>query len=289
MLYPFLYRRLHNENRFFRYHPYPIDFAAKMTINNRKLHDIYQLIFRKFTSDFNRRDMDRCEQCIVRQFTALNALTKDELIRMAVCRTSENIKKGQVLFAEGDHLKGVYCIKNGICKLTKLSANGREQIVKLVTRGDLLGQRSILSGDKVNLSAVAVSDMEICMLPKEDILRSLTNNREFSSEIMKDVCHDLKNANNSTVNMAQKTVRQRLADTLLYLHNTYGTSNNGFLLAQLSREELAGMVGTPTESLIRTLSGLIREGYIKTEGKKIRLNNIPALKKISNGQESVLS
>ncbi|MGS2765263.1 Crp/Fnr family transcriptional regulator [Sinomicrobium sp. M5D2P9] len=233
--------------------------------------------------------MDRCEQCIVRQFTALNALTKDELMRMAVCRTSENIRKGQVLFAEGEHLKGVYCIKSGICKLTKLSANGREQIVKLVTRGDLLGQRSILGGEKVNLGAVAISDMEICLLPKKDILKSLESNREFSSEMVKDVCHDLKNANNSTVNMAQKTVRQRLADTLLYLHNTFGTDNNGFLLAQLTREELAGMVGTATESLIRMLSVLMREGYIETGGKKIQINNVTELEKISNGQESTLS
>ncbi len=233
--------------------------------------------------------MNRCEQCIVRQFTALNALTKDELMRMAVCRTSENIKKGQVLFEEGEHPKGVYCIKSGICKLTKLSANGREQIVKLVTRGDLLGQRSILSGEKVNLTAIAVSDMEICLLPKEDILRFLANNREFSSEVMKEVCHDLKNANNSTVNMAQKTVKQRLADTLLYLYKTFGTDKHGFLSAQLTREELAGMVGTATESLIRMLSGLMKEGYLETGGKKILLINIPGLEKISDGQENVSS
>ncbi|SFW21092.1 cAMP-binding domain of CRP or a regulatory subunit of cAMP-dependent protein kinases [Sinomicrobium oceani] len=233
--------------------------------------------------------MDRCEQCIVRQFSALNALTKDELMQMTVCRTSESVKKGQVLFTEGEFLKGVYCIKNGICKLTKLSANGREQIVKLITRGDLLGQRSIMSNEKVNLSAIAVTDMEICLLPREEILRSMETNREFSSEMIRDVCHDLKNANNSTVNMAQKTVKQRLADTLLYLYRTFGVDEHGFLRAQLTREELAGLVGTATESLIRMLSGFTRDGLIQTEGKKIKPATVPGLEKISNGQEGITS
>lgn len=233
--------------------------------------------------DPNGTDMDRCEQCIVRQFSALNALTKDELMRMTVCKTSETIKKGQILFEEGDHLKGVYCIKKGICKLTKLSANGREQIVKLVSSGDLLGQRSVISNEKVNLSAVAISDMEICLLPKKDILRSFETNREFSSEVIRDVCHDLKNANNSTVDMAQKTVKQRLADTLIYLYNTFGEDEHGFLSAQMTREELAGMVGTATESLIRTLSDFIKQNLVTAKGKKLRVNAMEALEKISSG------
>src|SRR5690606_24164090 len=104
--------------------------------------------------------------------------------------------------------------------------NGREHIVKLVSRGDLLGQRSLIGNEAVNLSATAVNDMEICLLPREEILRSFENNREFSAKVIHEVCHDLKEAHNSTVNMAQKTVKQRLADTLLYLYHTFGTDQD---------------------------------------------------------------
>src|SRR5690554_1090559 len=111
--------------------------------------------------------MSKCEQCIIRQFNSLKALTTEELMRISACKTSKIIKKGEVIFEEGDTLKGVYCIKDGVCKLTKLSANGKDQIVKLVVKGELLGQRSLVGSESTNLSAVALNDMEVCFIPKD--------------------------------------------------------------------------------------------------------------------------
>jgi CRP-like cAMP-binding protein len=225
--------------------------------------------------------MGKCEQCIVRQFSSLKALNKDELIRMAECKTSYTIKKGEPIFEEGEVTNGIYCIKDGVCKLSKLSDNGKDQIVKLVKPGELLGQRSMISDEPANLSAVALEDMEVCFIPRSEVMQFFTQNNQFSMNVMKTICEDLKGADDHMVNMAQKTVRQRLAETLIYLEDTFGKNEDGTLHIQLSREELAGMIGTATESCIRLLSELNKSEYIELIGKKIKLLDKNKLKRLT--------
>jgi CRP-like cAMP-binding protein len=225
--------------------------------------------------------MSKCEQCIVRQFSSLKALNKEELVKMANCKTSYTIKKGEPIFEEGEVTNGIYCIKEGVCKLSKLSANGKDQIVKLVKPGELLGQRSVISEEATNLSAIALEDMEVCFIPKSEILGFFTSNNEFSMNVMKTICGDLKDADDHIVSMAQKTVKQRLAETLLYLEESFGVNDDKTLHIQLSREELAGMIGTATESCIRLLSEFNKLGIIELVGKKILLKDKLKLKRLS--------
>ncbi|GLB53258.1 Crp/Fnr family transcriptional regulator [Neptunitalea chrysea] len=227
--------------------------------------------------------MSKCEQCIIRKFSSLRALNKEELIKISGCKVSRVVKKGDILFEEGDHLKGVFCIREGACKLTKLSPNGKNHIVKFITKGDLLGQRSVISDESVNLSAVAVNDMEVCFIPREEIMTSFKGNPDFSVEVVRDICYDLKNSDDGAVNMAQKNVKQRLADSLLYLHDTFGEDVDGFIKVQLSREEIAGMVGTATESLIRMLSEFSKKGLIEVKGKRIKITSILKIQNVSDG------
>ena len=225
--------------------------------------------------------MSKCEQCIVREFSSLKALTKDELVKLSDCKTSHIIKKGEVIFEEGENVNGIYCIKDGICKLTKLSANGKDHIVKLVTKGELLGQRSMISDEPVNLSAVALEDMQVCFIPKSEVMGYFDKNNQFSMNVMKSICGDLKEADDHMVNLAQKTVKERLAETLLYLHDTFGENEDNSLKVQLSRDELASMIGTATESCIRLLSDFKKLGLIELTGKKIFLKDINKLKKLA--------
>ena len=225
--------------------------------------------------------MSKCEQCIVREFSSLKALTKDELIKLSDCKTSHIIKKGEVIFEEGENVNGIYCIKDGVCKLTKLSANGKDHIVKLVTKGELLGQRSMISDEPVNLSAVALEDMQVCFIPKSEVMGYFDKNNQFSMNVMKSICGDLKEADDHMVNLAQKTVKERLAETLLYLHDTFGKNDDNSLKVQLSRDDLASMIGTATESCIRLLSDFKKLGLIELTGKKIVLKDINALKKLA--------
>jgi CRP-like cAMP-binding protein len=226
--------------------------------------------------------MSKCEQCIVREFSSLKALNKDELIKLSDCKTSRIIKKGENIFEEGENVNGIFCIKDGICKLTKLSPNGKDHIVKLVSKGELLGQRSMISDEPANLSAVALEDMQVCFIPKTEILGFFDENNQFSMNVMKTICGDLRLADDHMVNMAQKSVKERLAETLIHLHETFGTNTDKTLKVQLSREELASMIGTATESCIRLLSDFNKLGLIELVGKKIVLKDINKLKKIAD-------
>ena len=224
--------------------------------------------------------MSKCEQCIMKEFNSLQSLSQEELKGISGCKTSRFVKKGDIIFEEGETLKGVYCVKDGICKLTKLSANGKDQIVKLVVKGDLLGQRSLIVNEAVNLSAVALNNMEVCFIPKDEIFANLKNNSDFSMDMLKQMAHDLKESDNVIVNMAQKSVKQRLAETLVYIYTSFGADKEGFLNVILSREDYASVVGTATESAIRVLSQFKKEGLISTSGKQIKIENINGLKRV---------
>lgn len=224
--------------------------------------------------------MSKCEQCIVREFSSLKALNKNELLKLANCKSSYTIKKGEPIFSEGEKIQGIFCIKDGVCKMTKLSENGNEQIVKLIAKGELLGQRSLISEEPVNLGAVALEDMEVCFIPKAEVMGFFNENNEFSMNVMRTICGDLKSADDHLVNMAQKSVKQRLAELLLYLHDKFGTNDDKSLSIKLSREEMAGIIGTATESCIRLLSEFKKKGLIEISGKKIILADIAGLKNV---------
>ncbi|SHI29659.1 Crp/Fnr family transcriptional regulator [Algibacter luteus] len=224
--------------------------------------------------------MSKCEQCIIKQFNSLKSLTKDELVRISACKTSKKIKKGEVIFEEGEMLNGVYCVRDGICKLTKLSENGKDQIVKMVVKGQLLGQRSIISDEASNLQAIALNDMEVCFIPKSEIIADLQKNPKFSFDVLKDMASDLREADDVIVNMAQKSVRQRLAESLIYIHENFGVNPDGTLSILLSREDYASIVGTATESAIRVLSQFKKDGLISTIGKFIKIEDLNGLKRI---------
>lgn len=223
----------------------------------------------------------KCEQCIIRQFNSLKTLTKDELIKITACKTSETLKKGSTLFNEGDYINGVYCVKKGICKLSKLGENGKEQILKLIVKGDIVGQRSLVSNESANLSATALNEMEVCFIPKSEIMGSLKSNHNFSMDMLQDLAHELKEADNHIVDLAQKSVVKRFADALIYIQNYFKTDDEGYLNLILTREEYANLIGTATESAIRILSQFKKEGYISTEGKQIKIEDLNGLKRIN--------
>jgi CRP-like cAMP-binding protein len=226
--------------------------------------------------------MSKCDQCIVRELSSLKSLTKDELLEISNCKTSRIIKKGEFIFEEGDNLKGVYCVKDGVCKLTKKSPNGNDQTVRLVKKGELLGQRSLISDESTNLSAIAIEEMQVCFIPKTKVLDFITENNKFSVDVMKTAFGDLKETRNLLVNMAQKTVKERLAYTLLYFEDTFGINEDKSLKIQLSREDIASIIGTATESCIRLLSEFKKLQLISLDGKFITINDRNGLKKLAS-------
>ena len=237
-------------------------------------------MFSLFLLNFQILGMSKCEQCIIKQFNSLKALTKEELVRVSNCKTSRRIKKGEIIFEEGEAVNGIYCVKDGICKLSKLSENGKDQIVKMVVKGQLIGQRSLVTDENSNLKAIALNDMEVCFIPKSEIIADLQKNPTFSFNMLKDMAQDLKESDDIIVNMAQKSVRQRLAETLIYIHESFGVNPDKTLSVLLSREDFANIVGTATESAIRVLSQFKKEGLISTVGKHIKIEDLAGLKRV---------
>lgn len=225
--------------------------------------------------------MSRCEQCIARQLNSMKTLTKDDLKKISECKSSFFYKKGAVVFKENEQLQGVYCLREGICKLTKLMPNGKDQTVRLLGKGELLGQRSIISNERTNLSATALTDIELCFVPKDQILERIKTNQEFSFDILQNLAQNLREADDDLINMAQKTVKQRLAEALIYVQNNFGINADGYMNVSLSREDYASIVGTATESAIRILSQFKKDGWISTVGKKIKIEDLKALRTVA--------
>jgi CRP-like cAMP-binding protein len=223
---------------------------------------------------------DRCENCLIRQLNALKALNKDQLKRISDSKVSKSIKKGDAIFEEGEKLNGVFCVRNGVSKLSKMSDNGKDTIIKIATRGEVLGQRSVITEEKTNLSAVAINDMEVCFIPKVHLLESLNDNPGFSKAILLQMAKDLKFADNVIVNIAQKTVKQRLAEAILYLYKNFRVDAEGFIVMTLTREDIANIVGTAKETCIRTLTSFKKQGWVLTEGKRIKIKDHKALSRL---------
>ena len=227
--------------------------------------------------------MSNCRQCIIKRFNALKTLTQEELEKFSDHKTTLVIKKGENLLTEGNAINGLYCIRDGKGKMTKLNTNGKEQIIKFIKGGDILGHRSILSEELVGLNAIALEDMHVCFIPKGDILETIKENPNFSLDLMRNISQQLNDANTAISQMAQKPVRDRLAETLLYLEEIFGVDNEACIDVILTREEIANTIGTATESAIRLLSNLRKDGVIDLIGKKIKILNKSALKNISEG------
>ncbi len=224
--------------------------------------------------------MSKCEQCIARQLNSMRSMTKEELKQVSDSKTSLGYKRGDIIFDEGELLNGVYCIRSGVCKLVKLNSNGKDQTVKLLGKGELIGQRSIISEERTNLSAVALNDVELCYVPKDQILNSLHVNKDFSFDVLQHLAQNLRQAEDDLIDMAQKSVKQRLAETIITLKNDFGVANDGSINVVLTRDDYASIIGTATESVIRILSQFKKEGLISTSGKSIKIMDLERLKRI---------
>ncbi len=225
----------------------------------------------------------KCEKCVIRDLNSLHSVKGDDLECVDNAKKTLHIKRGEVIFSEGTALKGVYCLRNGKCKLTILTPNGKEQIIRFIGKGELVGHRSVISNSVAHLTVTALEDMDVCFIPKAEILNLFKKNSEFSMEITKSLAEDLDEANSSIANMAQKNVRERLAESLLFFERIFGVDNEGFISVTLTREEIANAIGTATESTIRLLSSFKKEDFIILSGKKIKLINKVKLQQLTEG------
>ena len=227
-----------------------------------------------------------CEDCSSLEGSLFCFLDKKDLDEVNKNKIHHHYKKHQMILQEGDTPHGLFCVTDGKIKVYKTSIDGREQIVRLVKAGDFLGYRALIADELYSASAMAIEDSEICFIKKEVFFKILRSNPKLNWEFMKFLSQQLRESENFMTDMAQKPVRERVAEVLILLRNKYGSDKDdvSLLNASLSREDLASLVGTATETLIRLISDFKSQGIIETKGKKIRITNPSALLEIANLQ-----
>lgn len=230
----------------------------------------------------NKLVSENCATCSSKQHSIFKDFNCSETELLNDVKTCSKFKKGQYIFSENGYPQGLYCINHGKIKLTTQGITGKEQILRLLKDGDIAGYRALLSNEKYHCSAIALEDSSICYIPKESFYSMLKENSKLSFEVMKLLANNLKKAEEQITSLAQKNIRERMAEALLFFKATYGLDENDQSINyNFSREEIADFVGTSTESAIRLLSDFKKENLIQLDNKKIILLNVKKLAQIS--------
>jgi CRP-like cAMP-binding protein len=208
-------------------------------------------------------------------------LTKDEFNLLNFEKGCNHYKRGSIIYHERNRISGIYCVNKGIIKLVKTGMDGREKIIRFAKKGDIIGYRSILSQELACTTAKVIEDAVLCFIPASLFFDLVKGNNELSMEILKVSLRELGESNKFIIDIAQKSVRERLAEVLIILKDTFELDNENYLNVSLTREELANLVGTATESVIRLLSEFKADSFIELNGRKIRLLKVEALKKLA--------
>lgn len=193
-------------------------------------------------------------------------------------------KRGQAVFFQGNEPQGVYCIHQGKVKLYRQGISDRNTIVRIAGPGDLLGYRALFSGEEYTASAEAIEDASICFFEKRVLESLIRSDPNLAFTLLRKIGKDLRASEDRFQKQTEAQLRERVAGLIVMLKDQHGvTSHNGqnVLNIQLSRREIADMLGTTIESVIRQISQLKKEGLLEDLDHKICIRNEPALQNIA--------
>lgn len=215
---------------------------------------------------------EHCESCPSKGMGIFCELERSALDDVSDHKVTNVFKKGQTLFVEGSPPFGLYCISKGNIKITKSSESGKDAIVRVVSEGDVLGHRSIFTSQNYGATATAIEDTSVCFIDKKYIMKLVQDEPSVACNLIAKLGEDLGASETKVASFSQKSVLERTCELLLLLNESHGQdleNGDSILGIILTREEIASMVGTATETIIRVLSDLKKENIIAQEGKKI--------------------
>jgi CRP-like cAMP-binding protein len=192
-----------------------------------------------------------CDSCTIRTHPLFRHLEEQELQEIMLNKITETYKRGSIVYQEGNRMKGFCCVQSGIIKIYQTGFDGKEQIIRFAKPGDIIGYRSVVSNEPACTTTEVIEEAILCHIPTEILLNLVKTNGNFAVELMKLTCKELGEANSYITDIAQKTVKERLAEILIHLDDEFGEDLQGVLKISLTREELSNIVGTATESIIR--------------------------------------
>ncbi|WP_106831118.1 Crp/Fnr family transcriptional regulator [Parabacteroides pacaensis] len=193
-----------------------------------------------------------------------------------------HFKRNELIYCEGDEPKDMMCLLKGKVKIYKAGVGGRSQIIRMIKPVQYFGYRAYFAQEDYLTNASAFEASCVCMIPMEIVTELLKGNSNLAMFFIKQLSIDLGIADERTVNLTQKHIRGRLAESLLFLKDSYGLEEDGATLSiYLAREDLANLSNMTTSNAIRTLSNFVTERIIALDGRKIKLIDEDKLRKIS--------
>ncbi|OUR97139.1 hypothetical protein A9Q84_12495 [Halobacteriovorax marinus] len=227
----------------------------------------------------------KCENCISNSSGIFCELEGSQLSQVDGHKVLNKYKKGQTLFVQGNHPFGIFCISKGNIKVTKVGADGKESIVRICHGGDVLGHRSLFSDENYTATATAMEDSEVCFIDKKFILKTIEEKPSVALNIINKLSKEMGSAETRLSSYHQKNVRERLAELLIVLSKSHGINDGESrtrIDIRLTREEMATMIGTANETLIRFMSEFKSEGIIEQDGKTIIVTDSEKLSQWAN-------
>ncbi|MBT3933214.1 MAG: Crp/Fnr family transcriptional regulator, partial [Bacteroidetes bacterium] len=212
-----------------------------------------------------------------------NILSDEDLRDLSIEKTCTLYKRNQTIYHEGTSPNGLYCVNSGKIKKFRNGENGKEQIIQFIAPGQLFGIKAVIEGSKYTTTTTAIEDSLVCFINNRKIFHLIMKYPNLTNYMLISLSRMLEEAETRMASIALKTVRQRVAESLLILVNTYKSddSNTQFEL-RISREDLANSVGSATETVIRILKEFKEARLISINGRSIIVLDFFGLMKISN-------
>ncbi|MFH2094406.1 MAG: Crp/Fnr family transcriptional regulator [Bacteroidota bacterium] len=225
---------------------------------------------------------EKAKNCIYDPKSVFNVLSEKEKEELTTNMVCSFYKKNDVIYKEGDKPCGLIILAEGKVKIFKEGIGGREQIVRMAKPVGFIGYRAMFAEENYIASAIAIEDSTVCIIEKATLVRILRGNTDFAQVIIKSLARELGFSNSRTVTLTQKHIRGRLAESLLFLKDTYGFEEDGKTIRiYLSREDIANLSNMTTSNAIRTLSTFANEGVIGIDGRKLSILDLHQLERIS--------
>ncbi|MFN8143737.1 MAG: response regulator [Bacteroidia bacterium] len=206
----------------------------------------------------------------------------EELSKLSSERKVHHFKKKEMIYMEGDEPNGIVFMIKGKVKTFKTNEDGKEFITSISNEGDFIGYIDLIENSEYREFAEALEEVEICIIPKQDFFSLLYSNRDVAAKFIKLLSNNLQEMEEKLINLAYNSVRKRVADALISLQNQFVHTGDKSPVFSVSREDLASMVGTATESVIRTLSDFKEEKLIDIRDKNIYILNPEKLVRMKN-------
>lgn len=216
--------------------------------------------------------------------SVIDNLPPNELATLTANMTTQVYNKGEVIFREGAFATGIFFIKAGKAKKYKVDKDGEEQIIYVANTGEIMGYHAILAEERYSDSAAVLEQSEIAFIPKEDFCEVLEKSKILPKRLLKTLSHEFFVLANSVALFAQRSVRERFAIQLVLMREKYKENFTPGMVVEInmSREDLASLVGTARENILRVLKDFKEEGILETKGRKIIITNLKKLLAIAN-------